>query len=68
VQGPPAPIPSNEEYYQMAAESSPFGYFFTSVKQTTINFKVRALEVEATLAGYEDHSRLPISEDKCTML
>lgn len=52
----------------MAAESSPFGYFFASVKRTTINFKVRALEVEATLAGYEDHSRLPASEDKRTML
>ena len=63
-----APRPSSEEYYQIPAESSPFSYFFISVKRTTINLKVTALEAEVIPTDYEDHSSLLISEDNCTML
>ena len=62
-----APIPSNKEYYQTPAESSPFGYFFISLKRTTINLKAAGLGVELTKTTYEYHSSLLMSEDECAM-
>lgn len=68
VQGTTAPVSSNNKYTRVLAESSAFGLFFISVKRTTINLKVTALEVEACPTGYEDHSSLLINEDKCAVL